>query len=159
MYNVAYAPGQGVVPFVYASESFPLYMRTLGMSFSTATTWLFSFSLTLALPSQLASMTPTGTFCFYSAWCLVGAMLAYFFVPETRGLSLEELDFVFAMPIKVHGASKLHQLRHWLHMSPDKPRDIRELGRELFAPVAANVQLDEKMAGSCASEDAKIEHV
>ena len=139
MYNIAYAPGQGVVPFVYASEAFPLYMRTLGMSFATATTWLLSFSLTLAWPSQLVAMTPTGAFCWYSAWCLVGAILAFFFIPETRGLSLEELDFVFTLPIKVHGANKLHQLQYWLRRRPDAPRKIQDIGRELFSEANAQI--------------------
>lgn len=133
---MAYAPGQGVVPFVYASESFPLYMRTLGMSFATATTWLFSFSLTMAWPSQLLAFTPTAAFCWYAAWCFVGGVIAYFVIPETRGLSLEELDFVFSMPIKMHAKNKLHQLQFWLRMRPDRPSSLREAARERFCALA-----------------------
>jgi hypothetical protein len=72
MYEVSYSPGQGPTPFVYASEAYPLYLRTLGMSFSTATTWFFGFILTLAWPSQLASMGPTGAFGFYAAFAVAG---------------------------------------------------------------------------------------
>lgn len=31
--------GEGPVPFTYSAEVFPLYVRDLGMSFATATTW------------------------------------------------------------------------------------------------------------------------
>jgi len=129
------------------------------MSFSTATTWLFSFSLTLAWPSQLRAMTPTGAFCWYSAWCLVGAIIAYFFVPETRGLSLEELDFIFSMPIHIHGANKLQQLQYWLRMRPDRPRDIREIAREHFSAIAAEVQADEKTSASSVKQESPVDLV
>lgn len=100
------------------------------MSFSTATTWTFSFALTFAWPSQLDAMTSTGAFCWYSAWCFIGAIIAYFFIPETRCKSLEELDLVFAVPISVHGANKLHQLRYWLGLSSDRPKDLKHIMQE-----------------------------
>ncbi|RFU31981.1 hypothetical protein B7463_g4375, partial [Scytalidium lignicola] len=133
LYELVYAPGQGTIPFVYASESFPLYMRSLGMSFATATTWVFSFSLTLAWPSQLASMTPTGAFCFYSAWCVVGTVVVFFFIPETRGLSLEELDAIFNVPMALHANNKWHLLQFWLKLRPKPPVSIMSLAKEQFA--------------------------
>lgn len=36
LFSVAYSPGEGPVPFVYGSESMPLYCRDLGMSLVTA---------------------------------------------------------------------------------------------------------------------------
>lgn len=123
------------------------------MSFSTATTWLLSFSLTLAWPSQLVAMTPTGAFCWYSAWCLIGAVLAYFFVPETRGLNLEELDFVFAMPIKAHGSNKLHLLLYWLRVRSDAPEDVRQVARELFLKSNASTLQEDLKADS-----SRVEH-
>jgi len=149
-----------VVPFVYASEAFPLYMRTLGMSFSTATTWTFSFALTFAWPSQLDAMTSTGAFCWYSAWCFVGATIAYFFVPETRGKSLEELDSVFSVPISVHGANKLHQLRHWLGLSSSPPRDMEEIMRENFLSSLPSARgHDEEKPGATINNVQEIEDV
>ncbi|KAE8136461.1 hypothetical protein BDV38DRAFT_283948 [Aspergillus pseudotamarii] len=159
LYEATYAPGQGVVPFVYASEAFPLYMRTLGMSFSTATTWTFSFALTFAWPSQLNAMTSTGAFCWYSAWCFVGATLAYFFIPETRGKSLEELDMVFAVPISIHGANKLHQLRYRLGLSSDRPRDMEDIIREnAFRLSASRGVNDEEKMGEDIKQVEHLEH-
>lgn len=39
LFSVAYSPGEGPVPFVYGSESLPLYCRDLGMSLVTAINW------------------------------------------------------------------------------------------------------------------------
>ena len=98
----------------------------------------------MAWPSQLRAMTVTGSFCWYSAWCLVGAIVAYFFIPETRGLSLEELDVIFAMPMRVHGRNKLEQLQYWFRLRSTPPRDIQQIAREYFADMAMEVQSDEK---------------
>jgi hypothetical protein len=40
MFMVVYSPGEGPVPFTYSAEAFPLYIRDIGMSFATATTWV-----------------------------------------------------------------------------------------------------------------------
>lgn len=39
-FMVVYSPGEGPVPFTYSAEAFPLYIRDVGMSFATATTWV-----------------------------------------------------------------------------------------------------------------------
>lgn len=39
LFTVFYSPGEGPVPFTYSAEAFPLYIRDIGMSFATATTW------------------------------------------------------------------------------------------------------------------------
>lgn len=118
------------------------------MSFSTATTWALSFALTFAWPSQLDAMTSTGAFCWYSAWCFIGAIIVYFFVPETRGKSLEELDLVFSIPIRVHGANKFHQLRYWLRLSSDPPENLEDIIQENHAARLAtrNVYSEGKRA-------------
>ena len=36
-----------------------------------------------------------GTFIFFGLMCLIGAVFIYFVVPETKGLTLEEMDEVF----------------------------------------------------------------
>lgn len=129
------------------------------MSFSPATTWTFSFVLTFAWPSQLDAMTSTGAFCWYSAWCFIGAIIAYFFVPETRGKSLEELDLVFAVPIRVHGANKLHQLRYWLRLSSGRPRDLEDIMQENhIACSAARDTNNEGKRGDDTKQVHEIEH-
>ena len=33
-----------------------------------------------------------GTFWFYMSWCVVGVFFVYFFLPETKGKSFEEIE-------------------------------------------------------------------
>lgn len=131
--------GEGPVPFTYSAEAFPLYIRNIGMSFATATTWLFNFVVSLTFPLFLDTFTPQGAFGWYAAWNVIGFFLILFFVPETKALSLEELDqgsdasrystyftdligsLVFSVPTRQHAAYQLREVpiffkRHVLRM-------------------------------------------
>ena len=97
LFGIVYSPGEGPVPFTYSAEAYPLYIRTHGMSLATATTWFFNFILSITWPALLAKIGPTGAFCYYGGWNLVGTALVLFLVPETMGYTLEELDRVFTV--------------------------------------------------------------
>uniref|UniRef100_A0A1N6MC03 Putative sugar porter n=1 Tax=[Candida] hispaniensis TaxID=312227 RepID=A0A1N6MC03_9ASCO len=111
LFTAVYSSGEGPVPFTYSAEAFPLYIRDLGMSFATATCWLFNFVLAVTWPSLLAAFKPQGAFGWYAAWNLVGFCLVLCFLPETKGLTLEELDKVFSVPTRVHMRYQLKALR------------------------------------------------
>jgi hypothetical protein len=100
LYCCFYSPGEGPVPFTYSAEAFPLYIRDVGMSFATATTWLFNFIVALTFPRLLSAFTPTGAFGWYAGWNFIGWFIILLFVPETKALSLEELDQVFNVPTR-----------------------------------------------------------
>jgi hypothetical protein len=118
LYCLFYSPGEGPVPFTYSAEAFPLYIREVGMSFATATTWLFNFVVAFTFPRLLSAFTPTGAFGWYAGWNFLGWFLILFFVPETKSLSLEELDQVFDVPTRrqmQYGlASLAHAFRKWI---------------------------------------------
>ncbi|POY75474.1 hypothetical protein BMF94_1376 [Rhodotorula taiwanensis] len=108
----AYSPGEGPVPFTYSAEAFPLYVRDVGMSYATAVTWLFNFIVALTFPRLLTAFKPQGAFGWYAAWNVIGTFLVLFFVPETKGLSLEELDQVFSVPTAKHASYHLKGLSY-----------------------------------------------
>ncbi|CAK5263294.1 unnamed protein product [Mycena citricolor] len=110
LFAMFYSPGEGPVPFTYSAEAFPLYIRELGMSFATATTWFFNFVLSITFPSLLNAFKPQGAFGFYAAWCCVIWVLILLFVRETKGRTLEELDQVFSLPMRDHAAYGLRQV-------------------------------------------------
>ncbi|KAH9032648.1 MFS sugar transporter [Lactarius hengduanensis] len=102
-FDCVYSPGEGPVPFPYAAEAFPLYIRDVGMSFTTAVNWLFNF---------VVAITSRGAFGWYAAWNVVGFFAILLFVPETKALSLEELDQVFSVPTQTHAAYQIKALPH-----------------------------------------------
>ncbi|GAA5965003.1 hypothetical protein JCM21900_004702 [Sporobolomyces salmonicolor] len=102
LHCMAYSPGEGPVPFTYSAEAFPFYVRDIGMSYATALTWGFNFIVALTFPRLLTAFTPQGAFGWYAGWNVMGAILVLLFVPETKGLTLEELDQVFSVPTGRH---------------------------------------------------------
>ena len=56
-------------------------------------TLLFSnFIIAITFPRLLGAFQPQGAFGWYAGWNVIGFILALLYVPETKALSLEELD-------------------------------------------------------------------
>jgi len=89
LYVAAYAVGLGNVPW-QQSELFPLSVRSLGSSLSTATNWGSNFVVGISFLPMLEWLSPSWTFMVYAVVCLLGWFAIWFIYPETSGLSLEE---------------------------------------------------------------------
>jgi hypothetical protein len=113
LFGIVYSPGEGPVPFTYSAEAYPLYIRNVGMSLATATTWFFNFVLSVTWPSLQSAFKPQGAFGWYAAWNIIGFWLVLLFMPETKGKTLEELDQVFSVPTHLHAAYGLRQIPYF----------------------------------------------
>ncbi|EMC92365.1 hypothetical protein BAUCODRAFT_151769 [Baudoinia panamericana UAMH 10762] len=102
IFGAFYSPGEGPVPFTYSAEVFPLSHREVGMSWAVATNNFWASILSLSLPAMLIAFTPTGVFGFYAGLNIIAFFLIFFFMPETKQRTLEELDYVFGVPMKTH---------------------------------------------------------
>lgn len=102
LFAAFYSPGEGPVPFTYSAEVFPLSHREVGMSWAVATTLFWASVLSLTFPRMLAAFGSTGAFGFYAGLNVCAFCLIFLFVPETKQRTLEELDFVFAVPTLKH---------------------------------------------------------
>lgn len=102
LFAIFYNFGEGPIPFTYSAEAFPLYIRDLGMGFATSTCWFFNFILAFTWPRLRNAFKSQGAFGWYAAWNIVGFFLVLWFLPETKGLTLEELDDVFSVSLRKH---------------------------------------------------------
>ncbi|KAH7234106.1 hypothetical protein B0J15DRAFT_571730 [Fusarium solani] len=114
LFMAVYSPGLGPVPFTYSAEAFPLHVRDIGMASSTAITWGFNFIISLTWPPLTEKITDTGGFCWYGAWNVFGWVFCYFFLPETKNLTLEELDNVFNVTNREHAGYYTRKLPWYL---------------------------------------------
>ncbi|KAF2500921.1 hypothetical protein BU16DRAFT_185712 [Lophium mytilinum] len=115
LFSVAYSPGEGPVPFVYSAESMPLYNRDFGMGIVTSVNWFFNFLLGITWPSFETAFHPSGAFAWYAAWCIIGWWMILLLVPETKNLTLEQLDDVFRISVAKHAMHGLKELRWFFH--------------------------------------------
>lgn len=102
LFAAFYSPGEGPVPFTYSAEVFPLAQREQGMAWAVSVCFGFSAILSITFPRLLRVFTPTGAFGFYAGLNVVALVLIYLFVPETKQLTLEELDSVFSIKTRDH---------------------------------------------------------
>lgn len=134
LFEVFYSPGMGPVPFSYSAEAFPMQVRDVGMSWATATTWCFNFILSFTWPRLVSSFTSQGAFGWYAAWCVVLWVLVLLFLPETKALTLEELDQVFSVPTWKHSRYQLKNARwhlnKWILRKKQEPLEPFYVGAE-----------------------------
>jgi len=71
LFGIFYSFGEGPVPFVYASESMPLFVRDESMGFVTSVNWFFNWLVALSAPFLFVKLGSGGTFAFYALWCLL----------------------------------------------------------------------------------------
>ncbi|KAH7354878.1 general substrate transporter [Rhexocercosporidium sp. MPI-PUGE-AT-0058] len=90
--NFGYSWGPGA--WVVVAEVFPLGVRAKGISIGASSNWLNNFAIGQATPDMVKSMG-YGTFIFFGIMCFLGAAFIWYVVPETKGLTLEEMDEVF----------------------------------------------------------------
>jgi MFS family permease len=94
-YFVFFQVGWGGTAWVYPSEIYPMDVKERALSISVCMQWLANFAIAEIVPAQVKLLHADGTFLFYAVCCLVSFGLVYAFVPETKGVALEDMDEIF----------------------------------------------------------------
>jgi MFS transporter, SP family, galactose:H+ symporter len=92
LYVASFAVSLGPVFWLMISEIYPLKIRGLAMGFATSIQWLANAIVTYTFPILINRFGPSPTFSIYVAICLAAITFSVFVVPETKGLSLEEIE-------------------------------------------------------------------
>ncbi len=87
-----YAMSLAPVTWVLISEIFPNRLRSFGVSVAVGALWIASFTVTYSFPLLSRRLGMSGSFFLYAAICFLGFIFVWFFVPETRGKSLEQIE-------------------------------------------------------------------
>jgi sugar porter (SP) family MFS transporter len=98
LFIAAHAVGQGAVIWVFISEIFPNKIRSAGQSFGASVHWVFAALITLVTPlfldkdNGIFKDNPWPIFAFFAGMMLLQLIWVLTRVPETKGVSLEELE-------------------------------------------------------------------
>lgn len=97
IYLFAFSPGLGPVPWAVNSEIYAEeYSRNIGNSLATFCNWLFNFFVSfLFIPISLKFGIAV-PFFIYGSFCLIGFILFYLFLPETKNITLEQVNVLFS---------------------------------------------------------------
>lgn len=112
------------VAYIVVAESFPSRVKSKGMAISTAFNWLWQFLIGFFTPFI------TDAINFYYGYVFVGCLVAmflyvFFFLPETSGLSLEDIHVLYEEGIPPwKSASWIPPSERFNHMEVQKNDDI-----------------------------------
>ncbi len=91
-YMICFAFSLGAILWLLVSEIFPLEVRGAAMSLSVFSCWFWNFVVSSTFLSLLNQMGPSNTFLLYAFVCIIGLIFCYYKVPETRGITLEQIE-------------------------------------------------------------------
>lgn len=95
IYIFFFASTWGPTAWVSIGEIFPLPIRSKGVAMSTASNWLWNCLIGVITPYLVGedeANLKSKVFFLWGSTCAVCIVFAYFMVPETKGLSLEQVD-------------------------------------------------------------------
>jgi MFS transporter, SP family, xylose:H+ symportor len=94
LFIAAHAIGQGAVIWVFISEIFPNQVRSYGQSWGSGVHWVFAAIITMvAAPViSLFEANPWPIFAFFASMMILQLVWVLAYMPETKGVSLEELS-------------------------------------------------------------------
>lgn len=95
VYIVGFAMAWGPCTWLIMSEIFPVKAKGVASGIATFFNWFCSFLVTLSFDVLIDGLTIAGTFWFFGSLAFLAVLFVYFYVPETKGKSLEEIQMYF----------------------------------------------------------------
>ena len=92
LFIASHAIGQGAIIWVYISEIFPNHLRASGQSFGTSTHWILAAIIPSLVPVLFSTIGPGTVFLVFAMMMVFQLLFVIFMMPETKGISLEELS-------------------------------------------------------------------
>lgn len=92
LYMISFGISLGPIPWLMIAEIYPLKIRGVGASIATAVNWTANFLVTVSFLKLIELIEPSGTFLLYMVLSIISWVFVYLSVPETKGVSLEEIE-------------------------------------------------------------------
>ncbi|KAI0347887.1 general substrate transporter [Trametopsis cervina] len=124
-YSMFWGPTPWRVFTVYLGESFPLRVRPKGIALGSATNWLWNFLLSFFSPRIAADIGPLILLIFFGMLTF-GWFYVWLFIPETKGLSLEEVDEMYSSKVRPWKSAEWRPSDKHLHEAPVSIQEEKE---------------------------------
>lgn len=94
LFDVFFGIGLLAIPWLLPPEYAPLAIRQKASALATASNWIFTFPVVEITPVSINNIA-WKTYIYFAIFNFAFAPLIYFFYPETKNLSLEQIDRLF----------------------------------------------------------------
>ncbi len=100
LYIICFACSLGPIGWILVSEVFPLRIRGVAMSLCTVANFGFNFLVVFSFLPLINRIGEAYTFWMFAVVSLICIFFVYYFVPETKGISLETIEANWVNKIK-----------------------------------------------------------
>ena len=112
LYIGGYQVGFGPVSWLIISEIFPLHIRGEAIALGVLSNFFWNLIVTFLFPIMLDAAGSAVTFGLFSVLSILSLIFVYIFVPETKGLTLEEIEHFFTGRGSSDRVSSIARERH-----------------------------------------------
>ncbi|GBM51379.1 Facilitated trehalose transporter Tret1 [Araneus ventricosus] len=91
----AFSLGFGPTPWLMVAEMTPIRFRSIVSGIATALNWTFAFIVTKTFKTEESAMHAYGVYWMYASIQIASLFVTFFFLPETKGKSIEEIQEFF----------------------------------------------------------------
>ncbi|CAG0894217.1 unnamed protein product [Cyprideis torosa] len=135
----AFSIGAGPIPWLMLGEIFPVKIRGMAASATTAFNWTCTFIVTKNFKSITTGLGIHGAFWLFGINCAIMVAFVALFLPETKGQTLEMIELLLLRgPFTCHLA-ELEEMKRESEKSLDRLHDIQE-GEEPEPPPSYKSQ-------------------
>ncbi|HVP90253.1 MAG TPA: sugar porter family MFS transporter [Terriglobales bacterium] len=92
LYIAFFSSAMGPLVWVVMAEVFPIRMRGAAMGIATLILWFADFAVTLTFPVISDRLNASAAFWIYATMCALDLVFMIFYLPETKGKTLEEIE-------------------------------------------------------------------
>lgn len=128
-YIFFFASTWGPLAWVVTGEIFPLKTRAKSLSITTATNWLLNWAIAYSTPylvnygAGYANLQSKIFFVWFGA-CFISILFVYFFIYETKGLTLEQVDQLYEEVSVARKSKQWKPAASWVHNQELGDKDI-----------------------------------
>lgn len=95
LYVGSFAISLGPIFWLMIAEIYPLKIRGRAMSTATMVNWGTNLIIAITFLSLIHTLGASGTFWLYGIISIIALLFVYFYIPETKGKSLEEIERLY----------------------------------------------------------------
>ncbi len=108
VFIASFAMSLGPIVWTVINEIFPAHIRGRGVAVATAANWFAAWLVAQFFLSLVAAITTAGVFLLFAGFCVVTFAYVRWYLPETKGRTLEELQAMWGDP-----AALRHAIHNW----------------------------------------------
>ncbi|XP_012234490.1 facilitated trehalose transporter Tret1 [Linepithema humile] len=91
LFIISFSVGMGPIPWMLMGELFPTETKAIASGLAVMLNWLLVFLVTKTFPAMKEGLGPDVTFWIFAAIMVAATAFTYFFIPETKGKSSQEI--------------------------------------------------------------------